>query len=710
MRPSISPLTRMALGTTLFGLGPKAASSGNIDVFVRGVVQAMQMEIDAAQVAYRPHSIVEDLILSSDGGYVADWKRTVLDAALLVDAAIWRFDFARGISQDIVIADDGTLIMDFNRSLEQQLVLQSLAVNKHSFMCVLANILNLAQAVHQNLLVESLLDILLLEQDGTLQRQFLRNVEDQLNITAQGSTAVHFMRALTDVVTFNQNAALNGDFIRSVADLLLIVDDPQYLKWILVALNDVLAMDQNVIDQLIPGSTDKIGVGSDTLALIEDLTFRSDYNRALATQMALQEILSSNFTFSKSATIAAALTQAASSKWAFPRSDTRTMNLTQNGAYSLTAVCSKIDRNTINTTVWNWVQACIGNNSARTPNVTESRTNFGGTALSTTAGKYRGAVLGPNGYVYCVPSADDYVLKLDVSGNTQTQVSTNLNSYGSAKWSAGALAKSSNFFICSPWSATAILTFNTANDTSVVVGSGITGTTKWSGIITTAAGYSYCIPYTATYMLGIDNANTSNTFNALTGCTGSTKWAGAGPYPDGYNFIMVPFTSTVAVKVNTGNTATSPSTSNIVSSLTGGNKWIMGVLADNNTIYCIPFDSVNCLKIYTGNDGNATFGNLSGTDKYGGGIFAWSQKVYMAPYNNAITSVGVIDTLNESLANTSIGVTSDAGKYTGGILYPDGKVIMVPSKMQRASWLNMDVANTAPTLNVILAPWFNRSY
>lgn len=705
MRPSISPLTRMALGTTLFGLGPKAASSGNIDVFVRGVVQAMQMEIDAAQVAYRPHSIVEDLILSSDGGYVADWKRTVLDAALLVDAAIWRFDFARGISQDIVITDDGTLITDFNRSLEQQLVLQSLAVNKHTFMCVLANILSLAEAVHQNLLVETLLDILLLEQDGTLQRQFLRSVEDQLNITAQGSTAVHFMRALTDVVTFNQNAALNGDFIRSVADLLLIVDDPQYLKWILVALNDVLAMDQNVIGQL-----DKIGVGSDTLTLVEDLTFRGDYNRALATQIALQEILSSNFTFSKSATIAAALTQAASSKWAFPRSDTRTMNLTQNGAYSLTAVCSKIDPNTINTTVWNWVQACIGNNSARTPNVTETRTNFGGTALGTAAAKYRGAVLGPNGYVYCVPHADNFVLKLDVSGNTQTQVSINLNSYGSAKWSAGALAKSSNFFICSPWSATAVLTFNTANDTSVIASTNITGNEKWSGIITTAAGHSYCIPYSATYMLGIDNANTSNTFNALTGCTGTLKWAGAGPYPDGYNFIMVPFGSTVAVKVNTGNTATSPNTSNIASSLTGTNKWIMGVLADNNTIYCIPFDSVNCLKIYTGNDGNATFGNLSGTDKYGGGIFAWSQKVYMAPYNSAISYVGVIDTLNESLANTAIGVTSDPAKYTGGVLYPDGKVIMVPSKMQRASWLNMDVANTAPTLNVILAPWFNRSY
>ena len=68
-------------------------------------------------------------------------------------------------------------------------------------------------------------------------------------------------------------------------------------------------------------------------------------------------------------------------------------------------------------------------------------------------------------------------------------------------------------------------------------------------------------------------------------------------------------------------------------SLTGTAKWFGGVLAPNGFIYGIPYNSTTVLKIDPSTDTATTFGSLTGTNKWFGGVLAPNGFIYVIPYN-----------------------------------------------------------------------------
>ena len=75
--------------------------------------------------------------------------------------------------------------------------------------------------------------------------------------------------------------------------------------------------------------------------------------------------------------------------------------------------------------------------------------------------------------------------------------------------------------------------------------------------------------------------------------------------------------------------------------LSGSEKWLGGVLAPNGKIYGIPRNSTTVLCIDPSNNTTSTFGDLSGTFKWYSGGLAPNGKIYGIPRNS--TTVLCID-------------------------------------------------------------------
>jgi hypothetical protein len=91
---------------------------------------------------------------------------------------------------------------------------------------------------------------------------------------------------------------------------------------------------------------------------------------------------------------------------------------------------------------------------------------------------------------------------------------------------------------------------------------------------------------------------------------------------------------------------------------TTANKWLGGVLANNDCIYGTPFSATTILKINTLTDQVTTFGNISGTAKYVQGVLAHTGNIYFVP--GAATNVLKLNTSNDSISTIAFpsGITS----------------------------------------------------
>jgi len=77
-------------------------------------------------------------------------------------------------------------------------------------------------------------------------------------------------------------------------------------------------------------------------------------------------------------------------------------------------------------------------------------------------------------------------------------------------------------------------------------------------------------------------------------------------------------------------------------SLTGTAKWYGGVLAPNELIYGIPADSTTILKINPTNDTVSTFGSLTGTANCVGGVLAPNGMIYGIPRDRtSVLKIGI---------------------------------------------------------------------
>jgi hypothetical protein len=127
--------------------------------------------------------------------------------------------------------------------------------------------------------------------------------------------------------------------------------------------------------------------------------------------------------------------------------------------------------------------------------------------ISVTSNSYSGGVLAPNGKIYFAPSNSTQILELNPTTNT-TQLVGSVYS-GSTKWSGGVLAPNGKIYFA-PYKVSQILELNPTTNTTQLVGSVYSGYLKWSGGVLAPNGKIYFALQTALQILelsGVDNPN-----------------------------------------------------------------------------------------------------------------------------------------------------------------------------------------------------------
>jgi hypothetical protein len=114
---------------------------------------------------------------------------------------------------------------------------------------------------------------------------------------------------------------------------------------------------------------------------------------------------------------------------------------------------------------------------------------------------------------------------------------------------------------------------------------------------------------------------------------------------------------------------------NTFGNLSGTLKWIGGVLAPNGKIYGIPYNSTTILEINPLTKTTTTFGNLTTPAGWVGGVLAPNGKIYGIPFNS--TSVLEIDPIKRT--TTTFGNLTGTNKWGGGVLAPNGKIYGIPN-------------------------------
>jgi hypothetical protein len=233
--------------------------------------------------------------------------------------------------------------------------------------------------------------------------------------------------------------------------------------------------------------------------------------------------------------------------------------------------------------------------------------------------KWRGGSLAPNGKIFCIPYDSTSVLVIDPALNTTTTPITGLT--GSSKWYGSVLA-SNNRIYGIPYNSTSVLVIDptpatpTALTTTII---SLSGSAKWAGGVLGTNGKIYCVPYDSTSALVIDptlnfsftgSISTTTltvsaiisgtiTIGSVISGTGVTLGTTIVNQISGTRGGIGTYTVSISQTVSSTTIICYVGLSNI-SGLTGTAKWVGGILAPNNKIYGIPFDSPSGIILKTG--------------------------------------------------------------------------------------------------------------
>ncbi len=283
-------------------------------------------------------------------------------------------------------------------------------------------------------------------------------------------------------------------------------------------------------------------------------------------------------------------------------------------------------------------------------------------------GKWIGGVA-YNEFIYGVPFSSTSILKI----NTKTDTATTFGSFaGSSKWAGGVLAPN-GFIYCIPRDSGTILKINPIDDTATTFGSVGAVADQWYGGIMGPMGVIYCSSYAGTKILRINTLDDSITvidlFASGVAAAGSALGACIGVTGDIYFIPSNNNSLGGIVKLSIKDQSLS-----IIPITVSGNAWQGGVLAPNGSIYCIPNNSTQVLKINTYDDSLKLFGSVGvGIAKWSAGFLGPNGIIYGVPRTD--TTVLRIDTVNDT-ASTFGTVTSPS--FFGATLAPNGSAYCIP--------------------------------
>jgi hypothetical protein len=235
--------------------------------------------------------------------------------------------------------------------------------------------------------------------------------------------------------------------------------------------------------------------------------------------------------------------------------------------------------------------------------------------------KYRGAVLGLDGFVYGIPSGVPAVLQINPRSNEVTRFGhVNVNRSNIGMWTGGVLAPSGIIYGM-PNDAHQILRINPMEKTVRLFGT-LKGNGAFAGGVLSPNGRIYGIPWRASQILVID------------------------PKDDSLSYVDC-------------------------GSPEDGQKWAFGVLGLQGTIYGLPATADSILVF----DPNAnTKSKIKAYSGLIGGAMGPNGLVYLAPTDDH----GGVFALDTASVTVSIRVTGSFSGYRGGTLAPNGAIYFSP--------------------------------
>ena len=145
-------------------------------------------------------------------------------------------------------------------------------------------------------------------------------------------------------------------------------------------------------------------------------------------------------------------------------------------------------------------------------------------------------------------------------------------------------------------------------------------------------------------------------------------------------------------------------TTSTFGSLSGSNKWTGGVLAPNGKIYGIPHNSTEILEIDPVAKTTSTFGSLTGTGKWVGGVLAPNGKIYGIPHNS--TEILEIDPVAKT--TSTFGSLTGTIKWFGGVLAPNGKIYGIPFGSTEILEIDFKNRDGFKSFDSALSPYYNK--
>jgi len=338
--------------------------------------------------------------------------------------------------------------------------------------------------------------------------------------------------------------------------------------------------------------------------------------------------------------------------------------------------------------------------AANATGVTVTTTNITGGAIYTANG-WHGAVLGPDGNMYCAPYAAPNILKLNVSTGVTTNI-TGGATYGNL-YSGGALGPDGSIYF-GPFGPN-ILKLNVATGVTTTITGGATyPTNPWFGGVLGPDGNIYFTPYSATNILKL-NVSTGVTTNVTGGATFTTNawWAGV-LGPDGCIYLA-PQASPNILKFDV--------VRGVATTITGGatyttNGWQGGVLGPDGCIYFAPNQATNVLKlnVATGVTTNITGGATYTSGGWYGGALGPDGNIYFAPAS--ATNILKLTVATGVTTNITGGASITSFGHYGALLAPDGNIYFSPYGATNIIKLTFTGLSQLPSLAYCTSAYANR--
>jgi len=311
-----------------------------------------------------------------------------------------------------------------------------------------------------------------------------------------------------------------------------------------------------------------------------------------------------------------------------------------------------------------------------------------------------GAVLAPNGKIYCMPQYSIGVI-IDPVNNTTTTYGgnfahPNIPNYG------GVLAPNGKIYTI-PYTSSYFYVIDPGNN-SVTCITTITnmGLGAYHGGVLGPDGMVYCVPSGNTLLRRIDPS--SNTVSVVATTTGNQ--IGATVAPNG-KIYCVPSGVTGMLVIDTNN----PSVPSYINVSNIG--YHTGVITPEGKIYLVPFTTVigtivdtNNNSVTTYSPSNTPFPNVP-TGSYVTGALAADGKIYLSPWNAVVG--GIIDPSTNSFTTWgSVSIFPGSASFHGTVVAPNGKIYFIPSTTTSCVVATPPINNNF-NMNVLTGPFRNNT-